>query len=721
MKRCLRRLISLVLMLCLLAPAALAEGLPVLDELEESVRTLFAHGGALHAVTWDNTVYRQDEQGWARLRGITAETQFVDATDDAVWMLTRQEETPEDRACYRIERAVFAPDGSLGDAEPCCTVAWDLDADNWPQCYGFIVEGDIAYVLMEDPFDWELRTLYRVDLESGSGTKLLSERISELRRYKDGLLLARHFNWEEYDRPDGTHYPPQVVTIDPSAGTMTTVGLMTGFADGGLAYDAQSDQIYFRDSSRVYRVNGDAPEALGGLIPGEVNFDSPPAIFEGRYYIEDYEGIISASVDPSAQPERTLRIAHVMDVEDYVRAFARLHPEIIVEFVDDFPVEAEAITRHMQSSAAADLYTFDMSADYVNMRDKKYLLDLSGSELLMDTVNRMDSRLTAEIQVDGRLYAIPYTLNSEALGWYPDAMEQMGLSEPETYGELLDCVAAWLESEENEDVRLFEYSMDMRRDLFQLIYMARILSCQAAGETPTFDTPVMRALLERLETLTPALDAVEPIYDWSGGEDVALFARGVNLLPRNYALSGNSPKPLPLRFDDENTPTIRASMSVLIVNPYSENADIAIELLEYVAQHMPVALQTSLMPDMNDPIEAERYQENLAYLRETLADWEEQLVDASEEDRDILKEQIQDLRMDIAYEEQHRWTYTAEELAFYREFIEPNLTYRLSPVFTGGWEQTDNICSRYLDGQLSLDEFIREFDRVVWMMTMENQ
>lgn len=717
----LKRLIGLLLALCLLTPVAVAEGQPVLDELDESVRALFVHGGALHAVTWDNMAYRQDEAGWVPLRYLGGETQSIDATDEAVWLLARQDETPGERAGYRIERATFAADGSLGETEPQCDVSWDVDADAWPQCLGLVVEGNAAYVLMEDPSDWEQRVLYRIDLESGKGTELLTERISGLRRYKDGLLLARHFNWEEYDLPDGTHYPPQIVSIDPSSGTMVTIGLMTGFADGGVAYDAANDEIYFRNSSRVYRANGDAPEAVGSLIPGEVDeYNTAVVMFDGRYYIEDYDGITSSGVDPSAQPERTLRVAHVMDIEDHVRAFARLHPEIIVEFVDNWPDDAEAITRHMQSSAAADLYYMSLTADYVNMRDKKYLFDLSSSDILMETVNRMDPHLTAEILVDGSLYAVPCSLYAQVLGWYPVAMEQMGLSVPTTYEELLECIAAWLENEGDEDIRLFEYSMDLYKDIFRIIYKARILSCQAARETPTFDTPAMRALLGRLETLVPALDAVEPIYDWNSG-DKALLSRAMRALPSDYVLAGGSPNLMPLCFDGADAPVIEAEMSVLTVNPYSENADIAIELLEYIAQHMPVAMQTALIPEQNDPIEVQGYQENLAYLQESLADWEGQLAVASEEDRDILKERIQDLQTVIAYEEQHRWAYTAEELAFYREWIEPNMTYTLSPVFAGGREQTDNICSRYLDGQLSLDEFIREFDRVVWMMTMENQ
>ena len=297
----------------------------------------------------------------------------------------------------------------------------------------------------------------------------------------------------------------------------------------------------------------------------------------------------------------------------------------------------------------------------------------------------------------------------------------MGLSAPETYEALLDVIAAWLESGEDEGIRLFEYSMDWYRDIFDIIYKARIQSCQAVGETPTFDDPEVRALLKRLEALRPALDAIEPIYNWSS-EDATLLNWDVNPLPRDYAFATGDAQPLPLRFDNEIAPVIPADMDVLAVNPYSENADLAIMLLEYMAQHMPAPLETALMPDRNEPIEVQGYQENLACLREFLAETERQLTETvSEEDQVILKERIEEVKLDIAFEERHRWAYTAEEVAFYREQIEPHMTYSLSTIFTLGREQTENVCSRYLDGQLTLDEFVREFDRIVWMMTMENR
>lgn len=45
------------------------------------------------------------------------------------------------------------------------------------------------------------------------------------------------------------------------------------------------------------------------------------------------------------------------------------------------------------------------------------------------------------------------------------------------------------------------------------------------------------------------------------------------------------------------------SMEVYLINPNSENADMAITFLEFVAQHMKDSMEITLCPDANDPVE----------------------------------------------------------------------------------------------------------------------
>ena len=729
MKRSLIQLMSLVLVLCLLLPTALAEttaSLSIETEAPTSVRLLFVKEDALYTVTWSNQLYRQVEGGWAVQGDIADEFQYADVAGNEVWLLMRQEETDDERSGFRIDRATFQADGTFGGSDPCCVINWEVNADEWPQCKGMVVEGDVAYILMEDTANWGTQVLYQVDMVSGMGKKLLEGPFEELRRYKDGQLLTRRFDWGEYDQPDGTILPPQIVTIDPASGSIATIGLMSSFVDGGVIYDPETDDIYFRGASRVYRVAGDTPEAVGYLIPGEVDSNSAPvAVYQGMYYSVDYDGLISSSIDPAKLPERTLRVAYEMSLEDIIRGFAKQHPEIAVECLDEYPVEAEAITRHMQSDAAADVYNLSMSAGFVTLRDKKYLADLSGSEVLVDAVGQMDEHLIAELYLNGRLCAVPYRFEvASMLSWYPAAMEKAGLSAemlPTSYEELLDFIVAWHDdyAEANAGMKIFEYSEDLRRDLFRMIYRSRVLGCQAAGETPTFNTPGVRALLIRLEEITPILTELSKANDWDDWvENNALFSRGMYRPLRDYITDDNEPLILGMA---GNAPVIGADMGVLAVNPYSQNADIAVMLLEYVVEQLRMTTRTYLTPDQNDPIEVMMYDRSVAYMQSRVDELEQRLANVIEEERDILLEELQWARDDLSTTVANRWATTAEEIAFYRENIAPCLTFALSPIFSSGSGQVSGLINRYLDGQATMEEFIQEFDRVVWMMEMEQQ
>lgn len=728
MKRILSRLMVMLMILCLLLSAAMAEGIDgggeILPELPRSLIGLFVRDGAFYAVGWSGEVYRYRESGWEMLGGLEGDAQQVDVADGAVWMLDRWEDVNDARSGYRIMMAVMQNGGQLGETQVCCDIVWDVHAEDWPRCQGFVVEGSEAYILMEDAANYGTANLYRVDLSSGVAGKILSGPLSEMRRYRDGLVIARRFSWEEYYEADGTEQPPQIVTIDMKTGAVETIGLMTGYADGALTYDAETDELYFSNSSYVYRAAGNTPERVGYLIASGREHESlPAAVWQGRYYVHEGYGLKSGSVDAAQFPNRILRVAHVYEVENLIYAFALQHPDIAIEYVERVPGSADELTRHMQSSAAADVYSCMVDTDFVNLRDKKYMVDLSSSAVLSETVARMDDRLTTALYLDGKLCALPCALGVSIDGYYPGAWEKAGVPTelvPSTYEELLAFIETWYDDyfPDNRGMQLFEASYDLRSELIGMIWITQILRCQKDGVTPTLDTPTVRALLSRLEEIAPVIAEVAPIdgwYEWI--EDNALFTVDVNPLPRTWR-SGNPPQPMILSLDGETEPVIMASMGVLTVNPYSGNADLAIELLEYIAQHLPHTLKIALMPEENDPVPFYS-EENLAAHREQIAEMERQLETASEEERAELQSGIQWMRELLAEAEEDPWVYSPEDIAYYRENIEPYLVYGLSPVFAT--DQMSGILRRYLDGQLLLDDCIREFDRVVWMIRMENE
>ena len=742
MKQILFRLLSLMLILCLLLPSALAEPaaegeiITDLESLENSLRSVFVLNDQLYVMTYKGEFYRQVEGGWVAAGACDRAESIYHAveSDGKVWLLLRRDALGDTPTAYLLAEAVADGQGSIAVSDAAVTIDLEFDEEDYLYINGFVVQDGAAYLLAHTADDWDNNVIYRIDTATGECKWLLKAPINELAGYKDGLLLGSRFNWEEED-DEGNTLMPQVVSIDPATGETTRLGLTSDYNDGGLTYDPETDSIYFCDSSHVYRVAGDEPEIAGYLLPSNMGRQgASSAVYHGRYYIEDYRDASSASIDPNQAPEHILRINQAWSVEDSIREYAKLHPEIAVEYVDDYWNGLEEFTSVMQGERAPDIFVQSMSSDFVTLREKKYLVDISSSQVLMDTVGRMYPHLTKDLLMDGKLFALPVSLEVyEASGYYEGAFEKAGVpveNIPTTFDELFDFIVTWHDEyyEENEGMELFEYCFDARATLFYMIYASQTYAAARSGETLTFNTPTIRHLLTRLDELQPIFDVVCPKSDdydsYEYTTNNALFSLDQCMpLPRSYPQQDYDSTPMPLALDENTPAVIRPYMEVMCVNPYSTNVDAAIDLMEYIAQHFEITYLTAMMPDMNDPIEYTGYDRSLSYWQNEIDLLEKQIAEASED-------QLPDLRENLKYaqdalnqlETMGRFGATAEDIQWYREHIAPALTLPTSKYMSSGsTEQMYSARLRYVDGQMSVDEFIQEIDRIVWMVQMENQ
>lgn len=734
MKHAIARWLSALLILCLLCPAALAEDAQtepeIIQTFTNSVRYLFVQDDVLYAQTFFGQIYRQVEGGWQLVASYPADldVQNICTEGDKIWLLVYREGTSKSDACYQIVQ------GSLDGREIGEPMTLDLDIDDqgWIYMYGMVVDGDAAYVLAEHPEDRSRTRLYRVDMTNGHAEKITEEPLTELTSYKDGLLLARRHTWEETDE-NGDELPPQIVSIDPATGALTRIALMIDWRTAALTYDAAADAIYFCDSSHVYKAAGDTPEIVGYLLPSNMSRQNSSAIVhQGRYYVEDYSEVSSAPVDASLKPTHILRIEPFYELDDILREYAKLHPDVAIEYVDNHWSDLDDFTRLMQSDNAPALISLNMNNSFAILRDKKYLVDLSASGMLMDTVSAMYPHLTSELLMDGQLYGLPISLEVSCPGYFTGALEKAGLSEelmPSTYGELLDFIVTWHDDyfEENEGMEIVEYADDLRTSIFLWIYQAQQLACQNAGIPLTYNTPTIRSLLKRLDEITPIIDVVAPKMD--DMDDYEFITNNALIteydcypLPRQFRLDTNTDaKPLILSLDEQTDPAIAAYMTVMAVNPYCGETDAAMELMEYVAKNLSQVFRTTMMPDCNDPIEVGDYERILEHWRRDAAALEKRV--AEEPDDIDLAEQLDRYREVIAdMEENGRWAMTTEEILWYREHIAPYLTLLTSKYSSSNASrQMFNIQLRYRDGQINADDFIREIESIVFIIQGENQ
>lgn len=716
MKGLLEKMLACLLMLCLCCPAARAD---MVVFSGASVESLVSLSGELYGSSWQG-IMRLDGEGWTMAADGVTNARCLAASGTALYVL-EQESMDE----YRVERLIPQADGVLAGPEPVCETR--LDAVT---VFAAASTDEELYLLCADEssLDWDTRLLYAVSLADGAVRTLAKGALSGLAVYKDGRLLSLRNHRE-------------IVALNPASGEEEVLAELPVAEDethaGGLAYDAETDVLCYRTSEGVFGLDGDLdePRQLGFLSAFSSSYDDPAVIHRGRYYLlawQNESGYVSSALDPNLLPKRTLRISTGATVANLLSGFVLEHPDIAVQSDDSTPGRVDVMLRDMQSEQASDVYLIGLDWGFFGaLREKKYAVDLSSSEILMETVGRMDPNLTKDFLVDGRLYAVPVAVSASVPELYPAAFERVGLpveDAPRSYEELLDFIVRWHDDflAEQDEVTLFgATSEDLFAELLEDMLDLRLLACEREGISPSFGTPEMRKLLTRLEEIRPLLSEVAPkqegwvIIDLSGGSDRNLMDFHGNPLPANFRSSGDVPV-VPLSLTKGGEPVIPLQMDVLLVNPYSEHQDAAIELLEYVAEHLSPSLRATLMPDENTPIEDAFATQRIEALEEELAALEAQRESVAPEELAEYESRLKDQRVQLAQARENLYAFNAEDLVRYHAEVMPHLAVMSSPFHSANAFSTlDSLKKRYLDGQIGLEQFLAECDRTVETMLLE--
>ena len=462
----------------------------------------------------------------------------------------------------------------------------------------------------------------------------------------------------------------------------------------------------------------------------------PALLWKDRYLLAFYDapnGFITSATDPALMPKHVLKIAKRY-MDDMTRAFCGEHPEIAVTLADSAYFSINKIVQGMlAASDEIDVYALYLGfGNFGQFLKKGYCADLSDSEVLTQTVGRMSPALTfACYQTDGRLCALPCQANADGVGYSPSALQKLGLTEddlPRTYSELMDLAVRWMdEYADNEaDVTLFDSIYDIREQLMTLLDNAYIDRALARGEPLSFDTPLYRSLLAKLDQVTPSLLALNPeageedpgayvIYG-DDNEAPSLFTFFAQVTPREYLDYDYVPLMPTLEAGDD--PVFEAMVQVLFVNPYSKNKDAALSYLEYAAGHIDPYNAIVLFPDQNEPIEAWYYQQDAAGSDERIADLRERLLTVDEANKSALEEE---LALEISWREEletRRWSVTAEQIAAYRA-LEPYVILNENNVLANS--NVSDLRARYAGGTLTADKYIEGLEQVLRLMRLENE
>lgn len=570
--------------------------------------------------------------------------------------------------------------------------------------------------------------IFWFDLESGEYHSFSNENLGMLAPYKDGRVLALQVDYNSAE--------PRVelcaLDLESEGIEVLCEMPMDGYsAPSMLYYDAQADRLYYVLNGELWRMPLTDPAAAESVadMPLSYSGQTQPVLTEDGYFIvADYETVVRRNTDPSqrAQTRIVVQDAYADAIDRAYYAFTGANPDVeVVKKTSD----EDLIQAMMSQSASMDIYVLDMSgAEFATLLDRGYAVELGGSEKIASLVGQMYPAIAEAASRDGMVYALPLEMyNYSMMGYDMEAFRRLGLSEedvPTTWDELLDLLIALPDFMANDEgVSIFEpyVTQDEARDtLFTMILDDYLLYISQPDREFTLDTPLLRGLLEKLETvdfealgLIPE-DEAENSFFWNAENGNFMFTTTATIDVSRYAFDNFIP--MMLGFEEGTTGMMSVRVTAALVNPFSQNPEVAISFLETVADNLDETFRIQAMPSENTPVRSpyyeenmESYEEQLAYLRESLESAEDEETRATYEQR--IAETEENMR---EYEEESSWDVSAASIDRYRGYAE-NMVVPSNMNDAEFYE----LRMQYVDGLIGMDEMISKMDQRLTMMRME--
>ena len=510
--------------------------------------------------------------------------------------------------------------------------------------------------------------------------------------YKDGKILTYYCDHTASDSP------VIIKSFDPATGIseeLCRIESRNYYGCSYCAYDEASDTLYFVTGSVLYSVSLSDANSLTAF--GEIKVSA--GLSNCAVTTEDGSYICSSGAAiykyDAGLFDDTLTLWIVNNIgsvyyegrEDAEAAFSEAHPD--VEIIEKY---SNGITF---DAAEADIYILDVSSnDYSYAMENGITASLSESPAIAGEVNAMYPWIRELAEQDGSVIAFPvhFTATTDFC-YYPYGFEAAGLSEedvPVTWMEFLKFLQdAPAIIAENDGMAVFptKYGYnEVREEIFRSMIGGYIMHQHTTGQPIDFNTPLLRELIAEFEKIDFSALGMPEEGEWKiyGATEVLFTLRG-EVSPYVNSYDG-SESALPLAFDTETHAYIPAELYVAIISPDSENAELAMEYLEYAAASAPEMLRIYLSPDYNEPVLMEMYRDD------TEGNFEN---------------------------DPFAWDASAESIAWYRSMADSIVVTTDFGINESNLYMIYDVVVRYLEGSLTAEEFLTEANRTLDMIVLE--
>lgn len=505
--------------------------------------------------------------------------------------------------------------------------------------------------------------------------------------------------------------------LDPWQNTAHYVAELERTASGFVCEDGK---MIFCGNGAIYSI--DTEGHLDTLTPVSATYDLACAgmLAQGRYLIPGIDFVAAYDISQRADI-RTLTIYGIPDTEAN-RSFSQEYPQVSIRKpIEFFETSEDLVQALLTQSSYYDLFVLDTQYfDITPLLEKGYFVDLSANPKIATRIEQMYPAIAANVKNKGKLFAAPVGISI-----FADTIDSQSWDDlfgtkqiPMHYDEFLDVLRSWRTlSVEDLDQYQLVGAASPQRWLLDTLLRNYIANYQYTQEPLDFDTPLFHELLASFRELDDVCIRKNPDY---GSEKAWIFYPAeTDLLDTGAWASKHMLLLSPNHFKDQ---PIKASLKLYVMNPFSQNVDLAMEYIAYTLEHMSPLHRIALYPSESTPVEHPQYASHSKKLQEA----QEKAQAALNHSTDTIRREAQ-FRLDeinAEYEEIQRWRYivSPQDISFYQEKIAPNLFFpgpSFLDIIGGIHDQMLLEIDRYFAKQYNDSQFIARIQQIVKMVLAE--
>ena len=635
-----------------------------------------------------------------------------------------------------VRKLVLSEDKADLEAEDSFTLDWSgmtETAGSW-ESSRFIsasaVQGDHLILSVYDNNGSQSLVIY--SLTTGEMTEHMIPDLNDFTLTEDGRILICQYRWGDISE--------QVIsTLDPETGSTEEL-IRFSIEEGsvsGICIRAETNTLYYTrngeifaapdlDLSRAQAVN-DAP--VTGSTFARMTED-------GRILIWNYRSVLLRNTDPALRSAVTLRVkpfSWSSATENAVFNFMNEHSDISV-VREDYGDENTLLQSMMNRDGDVDVYLIDLdSGAFGAILERGFAADLSENAVLTEAVEKMYPFVKESLSRDGKLAAVPLEIMGSAIGYNPEVLEKMGMTEedlPKTWNKFLDFLKELPDRLAGTDFRAFDL-YTYREDTVLSVLRMILNQFSMTREGESMNTDEMRNLLEKIQGID--FDALQILtdeemnsleetgaYEAMGGMKQALLTTYSNTALSTY----DNSRPLILALREGEEPLLPVSLVVAFINPYSGHMQEAMLFLESLLDQQEVRTRYSLNPDLNEPLRFPNHEEQRAQNEKWLKIARQHVQDAEDDEtRDNWTEVVEYYEKSLAEYDETNWMISPDSLAAYRaraQYVRPltwNFFSQIYAVDEAG--QFWDLQASFAKGTTTARELLTFIDKKVQMMRLE--